>query len=244
MALSGPKESSRVLAQIASGTLEPFEVRLFQDAIQPGMTVLDIGANIGYYTLIASQSVGTNGRVFAFEPDPRTAGTLRANVSANGATNVKVIEKAVSDRAGEREFLLSSVAAHSGLHPSMARESLRGSAKVMSVSVDELLAGERVDVIKLDVEGEEPAALRGMARTLAQNPQACLFVELSAAALAAAGAQPEEFVEQLKQHFDEILVIHEDKRSLTPFTASDLDRRRNLLCRPVLRPAGPTSSAS
>src|SRR5215210_3622928 len=80
LAIEGPMASRRVLSQIKAGTLEPFEAALFVNAIRPGMTVLDIGANIGYYTLLAARKVGPAGNVFAFEADPRTASSLQRNL--------------------------------------------------------------------------------------------------------------------------------------------------------------------
>lgn len=229
--VSGPRESWSALAQIASGSLEPFETQLFEQAVEPGMTVLDVGANIGYYTLIASRRAGPSGHVYAFEPNPETARALRANVRANGVTNVTVIEKAVSDRPGERELILSRSATYAGLYQSMPADSVAGSTPVGAVTIDEALAGATVDVAKMDIEGEEPAALRGMSATIERSPDMRLFVELSEETLAAAGSSALEFIDQLQRAFDEILVIDERSSTLAPFSPSALGRRRNLLCR-------------
>src|SRR5688572_13621160 len=73
------------------------ETRLFRELIRPGMVVVDVGANIGYFSLLASTLVGPTGRVYAFEPDPVNCALLRKNVRLNRVTNIEVIESALSD---------------------------------------------------------------------------------------------------------------------------------------------------
>jgi FkbM family methyltransferase len=228
--IQGPVDSWNVLAQIRSRTFEPFEVQLFKELIEPRMTVLDIGANIGYYTLLAATIVGSKGRIYAFEPDPRTVTSLEANVKANRLSNVTVIPKAASDSEQLLEFQQSRVATYSGLHGSMPDDSIVGTALVESVVVDDVLDGASVDVIKCDVEGEEPAVLRGMQRTLQNSPNLRLLVEFNPIALRAAGADPSSFLEELTRLFDDVLVIDERKRTLTRLEATELDRLANLYC--------------
>jgi hypothetical protein len=79
-----------------SGTYEPFQTSLVKQWIKPGNTVLDIGANIGYYTLIFAKLVGTSGRIFAFEPEPNSFMILSEIVARNNYTNVTRYQKAVS----------------------------------------------------------------------------------------------------------------------------------------------------
>ncbi len=231
LVIQGPTASRRVLVQLREGTLEPYEAELFEAAIKPGMTVLDLGANIGYYTLLAARRVGTTGRVFAFEPDPRTVQSLRSNIRSNGFENVTVLERAVSDRAGTRDFFLSDTASHSGLGRSMAEQSITGVTTVQSTSIDEVLDGATVAVIKMDIEGGEVAALRGMERTLAGAGRVSLFIEVNEAALAAHGSSAAELVGQLESLFDEVGVIDEKRRALTDLVIETFAGQANLLCR-------------
>lgn len=176
--LQGPMESWNTLSQIARNTFEPFEVDLFRQTVRPGMTVLDIGANLGYYTLLAGRLVGPTGKVYAFEPDPRVVSHLDANVRANGLGNVVVLARAASDRPGIRDLQLSRTPSYSGLYANEGMGSIVGTASVETVAVDDVLPHEAVDVVKLDVEGEERAALRGLVRSLGRSSDPHLFLEL------------------------------------------------------------------
>lgn len=226
----GPVESWRVLSQIEAGGLEAYELELFRTALEPGMTVLDVGANIGYYAAHAARAVGPTGRVHAFEPDPRTAESLRENMLLNGLSNVTVHENAVSAGAGSRELILSGTASHSGFRRTMDEDTIVGSTTVKTVALDDVLDGASVDVMKMDVEGEEPFVLRGMERTLAASPRLRLFVELAPITLEAAGSSVDEFLSLLRSLFDEVEIVDEDQRRLVEATPSGLTRRRNLLC--------------
>jgi FkbM family methyltransferase len=228
--IQGPVESWNVLAQIRARTFEPYEVQLFKDSLEPGMTVLDIGANLGYYTLLAAKLVGRGGRVYAFEADPRTVKHLTANVRINDLSNVVVIPKIASDSKQTRELQQSRVATYSGLHSSMPEDSIVGTALVESITIDDILDGASADVVKCDVEGEEPAVLRGMQRTLQNSPSLRLLVEFNPLALRSAGDDPATFLEELDQTFDQVFVIDERKQALTPIKSLGLARLANLCC--------------
>lgn len=90
---------------LAAGLYEPSVARLFENILGEGMTMVDLGANIGYYTLLASRLVGRSGRVYAFEPDPENHQYLLRNIVANGCRNVTVVEKAVYNITGTMTFL-------------------------------------------------------------------------------------------------------------------------------------------
>lgn len=232
--MQGPVDSWNVLVQIRSGSFEPFEVQVFKEALEPGMTVLDIGANIGYYSLLAARTVGPKGHVYAFEPDPRTVESLTANVRANAFSNVTVIPKAASDSTRLLQLRQSRIATYSGLHSSMPPGSVIGTTAVETVRLDDVLEGARVDVMKCDVEGEEPAVLRGMRRTLQNSPDLRLLVEFNPIALASAGADASSFLQELRTSFDEVLVIDERERALIQLEPAKLGRLANLYCsRPV-----------
>ena len=125
--------------------------------IAPGDCVLDIGANAGYYTLLASRSVGPMGRVFAFEPLPLNLQFLREHIRLNGLVNVTVVRKAVSDRQGTARFA-------AGQSPLMGRLSSQGEMEIETVTIDGLVEGGVVpgpQALKIDVEGAEESVLAG-----------------------------------------------------------------------------------
>jgi hypothetical protein len=130
---------------------------------------------------------------------------------------------------------MNRVAGHSGLWKWTDERSIVGTTTVETVRIDDVLAGRSVDVIKMDIEGNEPAALRGMENTLARSPDARLFVELSPGALQAAGVSPESFKATLNAAFREVSMIDERNASLRPFTLDESDRLCNLYCRGLAR---------
>ncbi len=90
------------------GVHEPFETAFVKKLVKKGDTALDIGANIGYYTVLLASMVGTEGRVFSFEPDPANFSLLQKNAKVNGCTNTILVRKAVSNEMGRRRLHLSS----------------------------------------------------------------------------------------------------------------------------------------
>jgi FkbM family methyltransferase len=120
------------------------------------MVAFDVGANVGYYTLLLSRGVGPQGRVFAFEPNPVNFAHLKEHLRLNKIGNVEIVEAAVSDRAGTAFF--------SG-EGSTGKLSQTGTP-TKTVQLDNY---PRPDIIKMDIEGEEIAALRGSARILAER---------------------------------------------------------------------------
>ena len=96
-----------VCGALSMGMFEMRELESFRNSLKPGMNVVDIGANIGLYTVIAAKKVGENGKVFAFEPERENNSLLRKNVEINSFKNVFVSDIALSDSAGERELYLS-----------------------------------------------------------------------------------------------------------------------------------------
>lgn len=174
------------LQALRSGRKEPFTAELFVRSVRPGATVVDGGAYLGFYALLAARRVGPGGTVFAFEPNPETFEVLCRNVHQNGfEERVVPLPAALGRDRGERRFYLADEdGSKSSLFPP---RSVRRLADVECTSLDEALGARPVDVVKLDLEGGEVEALRGMRRTLAASPDPCLIVECNPLALGAAG---------------------------------------------------------
>lgn len=174
--LMGPLAGTKWVAGSAThgawlGTYERSKHRLFADAVKPRQTVFDIGAHVGFYSVLSSKMVGPEGRVFAFEPLPRNLRYLRKHIRLNAIKNVFVVDAAVADETGTALFQEAE-------RGEMGKLSVNGGIPVRVVSIDELVAGgalPRPDIIKMDIEGGETLALRGMRETL-QRYRPTLFL--------------------------------------------------------------------
>jgi FkbM family methyltransferase len=212
--------------------------RLFKSVLQPGMIVLDIGSYIGYYALLAAQRVGDCGRVLAFEPDPHSFFYLSLNIKTNGLDSIVTpIQKAVSDQAGHKFFCIRE-----DDRSGSSLFNFERSAKVTTVEcsqLDEFLDGffgdkkRGVDIIKMDIEGAELHALKGMERTLAcASSRLIMFIECNPSALQAAGGSAAILVDRLKELGFIIMVIDEYNCRLSPISSGiESVKYVNLYCK-------------
>lgn len=162
------------------------ERALLREIITPGMTVIDVGANIGIYTRYLASIVGPNGAVYAFEPSPLNYVRLRNNAQGH---NVTTIEAAVGEGRGTAELFLSEEANVD--HRMYDSGDGRQKMDVALVSLDEYFpAGARVDFIKIDVQGHEYSVLKGASRLLKENPRIVCLLEFWPFGLAKAGIRP------------------------------------------------------
>lgn len=154
------------------GSYEMSKRLAFEREIQPSAVVYDIGANVGYFSLLAGVLVGEKGQVIAFEPLPRNVSYLRKHISLNKLGNIHVFEAAVSDHDGEATFDL-------GPSTAMGHISKKGGIKVPLVSLDSLIASSELrppDYMKIDVEGAEFEVLRG-AKRLIKSHRPIIFLD-------------------------------------------------------------------
>ncbi len=146
---------------------EADEFGFFDRIYSKQMVFVDIGANIGLYSLLANKTLSRNSRIISFEPNPRTASKLRVNVLANGADNIEILEMGVSDTTGYvtlfRGDASSAGCASMRLHPNTSGNSVNSESIVVESAIlpDILdqIGVESVDVVKIDIEGYEDAAL-------------------------------------------------------------------------------------
>ena len=191
-----------------TGLFEPNEFLVLQRLLQPGMTFVDIGANLGLYSLFAAKKIGRLGTVLAFEPSSREFKKLQHNVSLNGLSQVRLFNFALSDYAGETKLLIADEA-HSGHNTIGAfcyQTNLADTESIRLETFDSVRQRENlgeIDVVKMDVEGGELFALRGMRQTLEQC-RPVLFLEMSDPAAQPQGsssAQVWEFLTALGYNF-------------------------------------------
>jgi FkbM family methyltransferase len=210
-----PRDTYLTELLLTYGAYEPEETRLFRSKCRAGDTVIDVGANVGWYTIIASKLLGKNGRVIAFEPDPENFALLKRNVLANGCDNVILEQKALSNASGTLTLYLDE--SNKGKHSTVFDSKWVG-IKVEALRLDDYLENrfKKVDFVKIDVEGAEPMVLEGMKRAIESNPGIRLAVEFAPERVVAAGHQPKEYLEGFIEEGFRIYLIDEGKRQVVP----------------------------
>ncbi len=155
---------------------EPFESKLVKEHLKPGLTVYNIGANLGYYSILASECVGPQGKVYAFEPAPENFELLQRTVAENRISNIELIQAAVGAAVGSAVLSISST--NSGDHQ-LQNIASREHVVVNVLSIDSFISeGHRKpDAIIMDVQGSELDALRGGTELLASKHPLVIFTE-------------------------------------------------------------------
>ncbi|MCC6469257.1 MAG: FkbM family methyltransferase [Alphaproteobacteria bacterium] len=182
------------------GQYEPIETAIMLRHLKPGMTMVDVGANIGHYAMVAAFAVGPQGRVVAFEPDDENHAALAANLALNRLGNATAERLALGSAPGR--LALHRDRANRGGH-SLAAANVLAPAGAQDVAVATLdayaassLGGRRVDFIKIDVQGAEAGVLAGAAGVLARDHPVVL-VEFWPHGIRAMGADPMALVERM-----------------------------------------------
>lgn len=164
---------------------EPLQTSRFLKQVKKGDVVMDIGANIGYYTILASKKVGPSGKVYAFEPYSKNLTLLKKNIALNTCTNVVVVAEAVSDTSAKKPFEVDR--ANPGESRLAAHKSKKSDMLVTTITLDSFLKREKIkkaDVIKMDIEGAEIQAILGAKNLLKNSKKITLFIECNVRALA------------------------------------------------------------
>lgn len=164
---------------MAMGLYEPHVAKLIHDQLKDGDVFYDIGANAGYFTLVAARVVGATGKVVAFDPNPVNVKTIREQVALNGLDQVCAVEPlAISDQCGTFSFVLTAVNANAHLESvdALHVKEFGEAIKVTAVTLDQYAANNpKPSLIKMDIEGAEVAALNG-ARDLLGRYDAPVFL--------------------------------------------------------------------
>lgn len=188
---------------LIDGEWEPHVKKMLLRLIKPGMTVIDAGANFGYFTMLAAKLTGPDGRVYAFEPHPRNFEILHMNVAVNWYHDrVRAFPYALLDSAKRLEMHTTPILAGVNSLFSKQVEAVKLDQKVAveAKTMDEIVH-ERVDVMKIDVEGSEPFVFEGMKDVLARSPEITIVMEFNPPALKAAGKEPKQFLDWLRDGF-------------------------------------------
>jgi FkbM family methyltransferase len=185
MLLHNPHHGQLISTHLAAhGIFQPLQTRWLCNFIRPGDTVLDIGADIGYYTLLMGRLAGQHGKVFAFEGDPENFGILEKNVRLNGYADRIVLKRASATEVTAQHRLLPNA---------------RPSITMPSVSLDDAFQDYpgRIDFIRIDSQNAAWTALHGMKKLLARQPRITVMTEFRPMALPDGGGCAAAFLDRL-----------------------------------------------
>jgi FkbM family methyltransferase len=188
-----------VSGALALGVYEKPETRFFLKTVASGMTFLDVGANVGYYSALALARLGPAGRVIAFEPDPETFEYLQRTIAANGPDRTTALNKGLADAPGTLKLYRNS--SNRGDNRFYANDLADNSVDVEVACADDVLAGlgiGKVDLIKIDVQGFEGKVLCGLERTIRNSPPLTILSEFWPWGLREAGSDPFEVLKRLQ----------------------------------------------
>ena len=166
---------------IMDGYWESWLTLLFANIIKPGHVCIDIGANFGYFSILMSELAGNSGKTISVEANPRIAEFLKLTRLVNGG-KFTLVQSAISDKKGEAIMTITDHELGGGTIKPNELIAGRTQVSVPTISVDELLEErniQKVDIMKIDVEGVEPLVFKGMTQTLKRNPDLQLIIEYS-----------------------------------------------------------------
>lgn len=187
-----------------TGRYEPQETAIVRSILRPGMSFVDVGANWGYFTLLAASLVGSSGRVLSLEPDPRLFSILEENITRSRLNQVTILQLAAASESGtlalagysedEGNFGISRIATNSVKHERVFQ--------VNAESLDDVLKRQNlvsVDLMKMDIEGAEVFAIAGLEASLISRRVRRLLLELHPVELAEHGSNVSTVIELLQR---------------------------------------------
>ncbi len=201
--------------------LEGFESKFVVDKIKSGWTVLDIGANIGFYTIQFSNQVGLNGKVIAVEPAADNLYLLKKNIKVNHLKNVSIIEKAISSKSQNSRLYFAH--GHQGDHRIYNTNETREYTPIETITIDDLIKDEtRLDLIKMDIQGAEHLAILGIKQTVKKYRNIKIISEFSPKLISDAGGNPYDFLDYFIKEGFHIKYFDEKNKMIIKTTKKDL----------------------
>jgi|GEM_PF-880331 len=208
------------------GVYEAFETSLINSLVKPGMNTLNIGANIGYYTVQHSKLVGDTGTVYAFEPESINFDLLMKNLKENKCDNTKAFQSAVGDKNGQMTLYIDCINRGAmSMHPkNIVGDS--GKVTVQSITLDDYveknIISKKIDLIQMDTQGSEAMIVRGAQNMLTEN-KPLIIMEFWPFGLYSLDDDPQELLETLEQiGYKYIFSIDENKQELIPVNTINL----------------------
>jgi FkbM family methyltransferase len=207
---------------ILSGKWEEYETELFKKYAKKDDVVLDIGAHIGYYTLIAARIVGDKGKVYAFEPDPKNFKILKRNVEENGYKNIILVNKALSNKSGRIKLFINKE--NTGDHRIYDLKNEREFISIQAITLDDFFKkrAKKVDLIKMDIQGAEVRAFKGGNRLIKENMSIKILTEFWPHGLELSGSSAKEYCLLLKKNKFTIYNVDETEKNTKLINLNEL----------------------
>lgn len=223
-----------------NGVYGELDTKIIREEIHEGDIVIDVGANIGYYTLIFAQLVGKSGKVIAFEPEFKNFEILKKNVEINNYNNVILEPKIVSEKYGKMKLYVSDSDIVG--HRIQKMGNLKNFVEVESVTLDDYMKklnlDEKVNFIKIDVEGAESKVLQGSTKILKKHDHLKIFTEFNREVVKNYGTEPKKMIDLLYGNGFEIYLPNYRDNKINLTSANELLTSKetlleniNLLCK-------------
>ncbi len=221
-----PARDITILPSLMNNNYEKQEIALLKKVLKPGMTFVDIGANIGLFSVIGAKAVGKKGKAYCFEPEPGNYQLLKENLILNKVTNAVLEPLAVGAKKATMQLQIekNSIGTHSLLQ--RQTKSIERQVEVKVIKLDDYFTSKHdtVDVLKIDVEGYEPFVLKGAENVLKQVQY--LFFEYSKADVVSSYGI-DKMVKQLDS-FPYRYGINEKTQSMKPFPITEFHKAKYL----------------
>ena len=222
-----------------NGVYGELDTKIIRDNIKEGDIVIDVGANIGYYTLIFAQLVGASGKVFAFEPEPKNFEILKKNIEVNNYQNIIAEQKIVSDESGMVKLFIAEkgIVGHRLQQKTDSQKFIEVESIILDNYLKNLNLSEKINFIKIDVEGAEVKVLEGSKIMIEKSDQLKIFTEFNREDIKKYDYNPEYLLSFLiKNKFNFFLpnyktntIIKTDKNTLLS-SEELLKENLNILC--------------
>ncbi|MCX6840502.1 MAG: FkbM family methyltransferase [Verrucomicrobia bacterium] len=227
-AINGEPEIRLVpMCRFLSSSYEPDVWNWLKQRTLPGGIILDVGAQFGLYSMLAARHIGTEGRIFAFEPSPETVAVLRRHLTNNGMTKrVEIVQAAVGPEEGEVTFYMAGTHPSNTLAPTTVDPVKLTPVKVKAITVDGFCRQRQLKptILKIDVEGWELQVLRG-ATEVVQDPALTICVEMHPYAWESAGYTAADFTSFVEANGFEIVPLTGQSSPLTEYGEVWLKRK-------------------
>jgi FkbM family methyltransferase len=202
---------------------EPKETAIIFHNLKEGDVFIDVGANVGYYTLLASKKVGITGHVYSFEPETENYEILKQNIILNNLQNVTIEKKAVANKAGRMKLYLNPT--NKGDHSLRDDKLNREYQEVDVISLDDYFKDKKIDFIKIDVQGADVLVVQGAKGIISNNPNILIVSEFSSMNFRKMNTDPRVYLDDLSKIGFEFYNIDDKSQSIDKLSIDSIMKR-------------------